>query len=72
MSPAARPLAQDALVTLLTPIWQLVIGALVLVAVLASVRTFVRRGPSRMTTALIVTALAIIGLTTIGVLLSGD
>ncbi|MEH1013666.1 hypothetical protein V6U90_11210 [Micromonospora sp. CPCC 206060] len=72
MAPArqdVRILAADALLGLLLPIWQLVIGVLVLLAVLASVRTLARRGPSRMSTALLVTAAAIIGLAVIGVLL---
>ncbi|MEV1143590.1 hypothetical protein [Micromonospora sp. NPDC049799] len=64
-------LAEDALLGLLLPIWQLVIGALVLVAVLASVRRLARRGPSRMTTALLVTAAAIAGFAVVGVLLQG-
>lgn len=66
---ATTVLAEDALLGLLLPIWQLVIGALVLVAVLASVRRLARRGRSRMTTALLVTAAAIAGFAVVGVLL---
>ncbi|BCL13428.1 hypothetical protein GCM10017556_11670 [Micromonospora sagamiensis] len=62
-------LAEDALLGLLLPIWQLVIAVFVLFAVVASVRRLARRGPSRMTTALLVTAAAIAGLAVIGVLL---
>ncbi|MFC0031899.1 hypothetical protein ACFFMM_20470 [Micromonospora chaiyaphumensis] len=62
-------LAEEALLGLLLPFWQLVIGAFVLVVVLASVRRLARRGPSRMTTALVVTAVAIAGFTVVGVLL---
>ncbi|WP_285790552.1 hypothetical protein [Micromonospora sp. NBRC 101691] len=62
-------LAEDALLGLLLPIWQLVIAVLVLFAVVASVRRLARRGPSRMSTALLVTAAAIAGLAVIGVLL---
>jgi hypothetical protein len=66
---AAETLAEEALLGLLLPFWQLVIGAFVLAAVVASVGRLVRRGPSRMTTALLVTGLAIAGFTVIGVLL---
>jgi hypothetical protein len=62
-------LAEDALLGLLLPVWQLVIAVLVLFAVVASVRRLARRGPSRMTTALLVTAAAIAGLAVVGVLL---
>ncbi|MFY1687322.1 hypothetical protein [Plantactinospora sp. WMMB782] len=62
-------LAQDSLTALLLPFWQLVIGGLVLLAVVASVRRLARRGPSRMTTGLLVTASAIIGLAVLGMLL---
>jgi hypothetical protein len=61
--------AQDALLGLLLPFWQLIIGAFVMVAVALSVQRLVRRGHSRMTTAMLVTAGAIVGLATLGVLL---
>lgn len=67
----ATVLAEEAVLGLLLPFWQLVIGAFVLFAVLASVRRLARRGPSRMTTALLVTAAAIASLAVIGVLLQG-
>lgn len=63
-------LADDALLGLLLPFWQLVIAAVVLVVVVLSVVRLARRGPSRMGTALLVTAAAIIGLAVAGVLLS--
>ncbi|WP_405105314.1 hypothetical protein OG559_18155 [Micromonospora sp. NBC_01405] len=65
----AATLAEEALLGLLMPFWQLVIGAVVLVVILVSVGRLARRGMSRMTTALLVTAGAIAGLTVIGVLL---
>ncbi|MET7808034.1 hypothetical protein [Micromonospora chersina] len=65
----ATTLAEEALLGLLLPFWQLVIGAFVLAVVLLSVGRLVRRGPSRMTTALLVTAAAIAGFTVVGVLL---
>ncbi|MEO3780609.1 hypothetical protein ABGB16_28115 [Micromonospora sp. B11E3] len=67
----AAPLAEEALLGLLLPFWQLVIGAVVLVVILVSLRRLARRGRSRMTTALLVTAAAIAGLTVLGVLLQG-
>ena len=42
------PVASDALLDLLAPLWQLVIGLLVLLTVIVSVRRLIRRGPSRM------------------------
>ncbi|MGW5669996.1 hypothetical protein [Micromonospora sp. NPDC003776] len=67
--PAPTTLAEEALLGLLLPFWQLVIGAFVLVVVLLSLRRLAQRGPSRMTTALVITALAIVGFTVVGVLL---
>jgi hypothetical protein len=67
----AATLAEETLLGLLLPFWQLVIGAFVLFVVLVSVGRLVRRGPSRMTTALLITAAAIAGFTVIGVLLEG-
>ncbi|WFE41853.1 hypothetical protein [Micromonospora sp. WMMD998] len=62
-------LAEETLLGLLLPFWQLVIGAFVLAVLVLSVGRLVRRGPSRMTTALLITAAAIAGLTVMGVLL---
>jgi hypothetical protein len=56
---------------MLLPFWQLVIGILVLVVVVASVGRLVQRGRSRMTTGLIVTGAAIVGLTALGMLFDG-
>ncbi|MGC4806996.1 hypothetical protein [Micromonospora sp. DT233] len=64
----ATTLAEEALLGLLMPLWQLVIGAVVLVVILVSVGRLARRGPSRMSTALLVTAAAIAGLAVLGVL----
>jgi hypothetical protein len=75
MSDVSRPpatiLAEEALRGFLVSFWQLVIGAFVVFVVLASLGRLARRGPSRMTTALVVTAVAIAGLTVVGVLLQG-
>lgn len=67
---AARLYAQEALLSMLLPLWQLVIGACVLVTVVVSTRRLARRGRSRMTTALLVSGVLILGLTTLGLLLS--
>ncbi|MFC0006764.1 hypothetical protein [Micromonospora siamensis] len=67
--PPATNLAEDALLGLLLPFWQLVIGGFVLVVLVLSVGRLARRGRSRMTTALLVTAAAIAGFTLVGVLL---
>lgn len=64
-------LAADAITGLLLPFWQLIIGTLVLLAVIASIHRLARRGPSRMTTGLLITGAAIIGLAVIGVLMQG-
>ncbi|MDG4805743.1 hypothetical protein O7634_03105 [Micromonospora sp. WMMD1120] len=63
--------AEEALLGLLLPFWQVVIGAIVLVVLVLSVGRLARRGRSRMTTALLVTAAAIAGFAVIGVLLEG-
>ncbi|MEV4811649.1 hypothetical protein [Micromonospora avicenniae] len=68
---SAAPLAEEAVLGLLLPFWQLVIGAFVLVVVVLSLGRLARRGRSRMTTALLVTAAAIAGFAVIGVLLQG-
>ena len=64
-------MSQDALLGQLFPLWQLAIGTCVLVTVALSIRRLMRRGPSRMTRALIVTGGAAIGLATLGLLLAG-
>ena len=64
-----QPAPTNALLGMLVPFWQLVIGAFVVVMVVASARRLARRGPSRMTTALLVTGTAIVGLAVLGILL---
>lgn len=71
MSDAIPPLAADALLSMLLPVWQFAIGTCVLITLVVSARRLAKRGRSRMTTALVVTGGAIIGLTVIGWLLSG-
>ncbi|MGC4868085.1 hypothetical protein ACLQ3B_21940 [Micromonospora sp. DT53] len=67
----AMVFAEQALLGLIGPFWQVVIGAVVLVVLVLSVGRLARRGRSRMTTALLVTAAAIAGFAVIGVLLEG-
>jgi len=63
----ARP---DGLLGLLSPLWQLVIGVFVVVAVLAAGARLARRGRSRMNAALLYIAAAIIAVTVLGVLIA--
>ena len=68
-TPLAMTVAADALLGMLLPFWRLVISTFVVFVVAASLRRLVRRGPSRMATALLVTGGAIVGLAVLGVLL---
>jgi hypothetical protein len=52
--------ASDALLDLLMPLWQLVIGLLVLVTVVVSVYRLVMRGPSRMGGAMLLVGGAVV------------
>jgi uncharacterized membrane protein YozB (DUF420 family) len=52
--------ASDALVGLLIPLWQLVIGVLVVVAVVASVWRLAQRGPTRMSGAMLLAGAAVV------------
>jgi hypothetical protein len=63
-------MSQDALLGQLFPFWHLAIGGCVLVVILLSAGRLLRRGPSRMTRALIVTGTAAVGLATLGLLLA--
>jgi CHASE2 domain-containing sensor protein len=54
-----------------SPVLAEIIGAFVLFAVLVSIGRLARRGPSRMSTALLITAAAIAGFALVGVLLQG-
>ncbi|MGH3681099.1 MAG: hypothetical protein ACRDT2_12760 [Natronosporangium sp.] len=61
--------AQDALLNLLLPIWQLAIGVCVLAAVVVVGVRLAQRGPSRVTTALVLTGGAVAGVCVVGLLL---
>jgi hypothetical protein len=63
-------LAEDALLGLLLPFWQILIGLCVLLAIVASVHRLIMRGPSRMTTAMLISGGVVVGLTAIGILWS--
>lgn len=56
-------LAADAVLGLLVPLWQWVIGLLVLVTVVLSARKLLMRGPSRMGGALLMVGGAVVALT---------
>jgi hypothetical protein len=63
-------MSQDALLGLLFPVWQLAIGGCVLVVLVVSMGRLIRRGPSRMGRALIVTGGAAIAVAVLGLLLA--
>lgn len=63
-----RPLAADALLDLLMPLWQVVIGVLVLVTLVVAGHRILMRGPSRMGGAMLLAGGAVIGLAVIGYL----
>jgi hypothetical protein len=54
-------IASDALLDLLMPLWQLVIGVLVLVTLVVSVHRLVMRGPSRMGGAMLMVGAVVVG-----------
>ena len=62
-------LAQDALLYLLLPFWQVAIGVCVLAAVVVAGIRLLARGPSRVTTALLITGGAVLGICALGVML---
>ena len=61
--------ASDALLDLLLPLWQLVIGVLVLVTLVLSVHRLVMRGPSRMGGAMLMVGAAVVGIALISYLI---
>jgi hypothetical protein len=65
MTPPPRA---DALMDLLFPFWQLVIGGTVAIVVVIVALKLAVRGQSRMRTAMVVTGAGIIGLTLFGIL----
>ena len=65
---ASRTLAADALLDLLLPASQLVIGVLVLVTLVVSMHRLFMRGPSRMGGAMLLAGGAVIGLAVVSYL----
>jgi hypothetical protein len=63
------PQAQDAMLNLLLPVWQLAIGLCVLAAVVVVGVRLAKRGSSRMATALVLSGGAVLGICAVGVLL---
>ncbi|MCM4084416.1 hypothetical protein [Paractinoplanes hotanensis] len=66
---ASRTLAADVLVDMIMPFGQFVIGALVLVTLVVSVRRLLVRGPSRMGGAMLLSGGAVIGFALVGYLI---
>jgi hypothetical protein len=63
-----HPARADELTDLLAPLWQLVLGAVVLVAVVIMTLRLAGRGQSRMRNALVVIGVAILGVALLGIL----
>ncbi|WP_433828832.1 hypothetical protein ACQP2E_05800 [Actinoplanes sp. CA-015351] len=61
-------LAVDAFLGLIVPLWQIVIGLLVLVTVVVSVHRLFLRGPTRMGGALLLVGSAVVGLAVVSYL----
>jgi hypothetical protein len=59
----------DALLDLLLPLWQLVIGVLVLAALVVSVHRLVLRGPSRMGGAMLMVGAVVVGVAVLSYLI---
>jgi hypothetical protein len=70
MSSAARQSTADALLGMLFPFWQLVIGIVVLVVCVAAALQLVRRGRSRMRFAVLVAGVAVVGVNAVAFLLA--
>ena len=64
----APVIASDALLDLLMPLWQLVIGLLVLVTVVVSTHRLLLRGPSRMGGAMLMIGGVVVGVAVISYL----
>mgnify|MGYP003423301013 FL=1 len=63
--------AGDALLGMLLPLWQALIGGCVLVAMLVAAVRLHQRGPSRMGTALLVIGAAVVALVLVGIVTTG-
>ena len=67
MESASVVASGDALLGMLMPFWQIVIGCCVLLALVAGTARLLRRGRSRMGNAMLVTGALIVGITVLGV-----
>jgi hypothetical protein len=65
---AAAPLADDALLGLLHPVWQALIAICLLVVTLLGLRRLAVRGPARVTNAVFFTGFLIVAITVVGTL----
>jgi hypothetical protein len=70
LNAAMRDVAEDALLGLLFPFWQLVIGVVLLVVTIISAHRLLMRGPSRMGRAIVVAGSAVICVIALGFLIS--
>lgn len=70
MDPAPA-LAQDALLNLLIPLWRVVIGLCVIAAVVVVTVRLARRGPSRITTALLAVGAVLLAICAISWVFTG-
>jgi hypothetical protein len=68
--PVTDTLAADALLDLLAPFWQLLLGGVIIVFVVGASVRLAMRGRSRMNTAILITGAALVSLVVIGVLTS--
>jgi hypothetical protein len=62
------PSAADALLGLLLPFWQLVLGGVMVVFLVGATAKLARRGRSRMNTAIVISGAAVLGLVLIGLI----
>jgi hypothetical protein len=65
-----RYVADDALLGLLGPFWQLVIGVCLVVVTIVAGHRLLMRGPSRMSRAIVVAGGTVIGIVLLGILFS--
>jgi hypothetical protein len=65
-----RTVADDALLGLLVPFWQVVIAMCLIVVTIVAAHRLLMRGPSRMSRAIVLSGGAVVGVIVIGILLS--
>jgi len=67
---AMRYRADDALLGMLAPLWQAVIGICLVVVTIVAAHRLLMRGPSRMSRAIVLSGSAVVCLVVLGILLS--